>query len=306
MPRRQIIPPSQRERELFIAANTTQNEYSKPALAALYQQTVKEREQRQAELDKVFEHQLGLRTKQIEKRWDSQLDQPKRQADVEHTRVQTGNARAKEINGKTLIWGDDGRYHQPDIVGADPNAPPTGKLNEYQGKTVKFLKEMYLAEEQLKGKEKILANGYKDAALGLIPGGAGNILQNRHYKMANNVAETWVAAQLRDISGAVIGTEEHTKRMKLMMPQAGDSDAELKRKAIVRQTIMDGMKQSLGDQQDHAEYAKKQVLQGIKENQAKIDREMEGVPKDGKVYKNPANPKERRMWDANDKVWRDI
>jgi hypothetical protein len=90
------------------------------------------------------------------------------------------------------------------------------------------------------------------------------------------------------------------------MPTIGDDAEEIRRKAVIRDTIMDGMKRSMGTQANHADHARKTILDGLKATAAKIEAEMEGVPKDGKIYRNPANPKQRRQWDHEDKVWREL
>jgi hypothetical protein len=302
---RQIIPQSPREMELFRAYHTTTNEYSKPAIGALLAREVEQRKQRQDEVDKLFEADIKLRNDQTMKRFDQQADSAKRKADVKKTVVETATGRLKEIDGRPLEMGDDGIYRPPTIDGIDPNAPPAGKLTKEQGDTLKFLNQMYITAEQLKGKQKILAEGWASELAGKVPF-AGNALMERHYRMAKRAAEVWVAANLRDISGAVIGTKEHADQMKWIMPAIGDDAEEIRRKAVIRDTIMDGMKRSMGTQANHADHARKTILDGLKATAAKIEAEMEGVPKDGKIYRNPANPKQRRQWDHEDKVWREL
>jgi hypothetical protein len=304
---RQQIPPSDRERKLTADLyNPRTSDYAKPGLEALLKEEINKRVFQQGVIDKTHETETKNYHDLILKREDQRKDAAKNIVDVKKTDIDTQKARVEEINGKKVIWDENAKiYRQPVIEGVGTDDAPTGKLNEAQGKTVKFLRQQYLMSEQLKGKDHILSEGWKAELAGKVPF-AGNAMMERNYKMAKRAAEFWVAANLRDISGATIGSKEHSDQMKYLMPGIGDDAQEIKRKAAARQAVMDGMKQSLGDQQEHATYAYKQVQKGIKEEQENIANEMKDTPRDGKIYKNPANPKQRRMWDLNDKVWREL
>jgi hypothetical protein len=301
------IAPSDRERQLTADLyNPRTSDYAKPGLEAMLKEEIQKRVFQQGVIDKTHEAETKTYQDLILKREDQRSGAAKAAADVKKSDIDTQKARVEEINGRKVIWDEKaGIYRQPVIEGVGADAAPTGKLNKEQGDTVKFLRQQYLMSKQLEGKEQILAEGWKSELAGKVPF-AGNAMMERNYRMAKNAAEFWVAANLRDISGAVIGTKEHSDQMRWLMPRPGDDGAEIKRKAAARQAVMDGMKQSLGDQQDHADYAYKQVQKGIKEEQDKIASEMQDTPKDGKIYRNPANPKQRRQWDVNDKVWREL
>ena len=206
---------------------------------------------------------------------------PKTQAEIDHLnaqiaegKVRTQAARAQDISGK-VIMGDDGVYRRPKIEGSNSDAMPTAKLTKEQGDSVKFLTQMHLMGEQLKGKEKILAEGLKDEVAGKVPF-VGNSLMSRQYRMAKTAAETWVQANLRDISGAVIGTAEHTKQMQLLMPRYGDTAEDLTRKAQARNAIERGMYSGLGtdDARQVADYNKRQNIKELTDKRNEINAEM--------------------------------
>lgn len=297
--------PSKREMELraVLAANQG-NPYVGSSPAAVELQNLQEaRAKRQTYADERFKAEISQVNEQKKLRQQGLMDQDKRAADVAHTQVQTETARVKTINGREVVLGNDGVYHIPKIEGVDPNASPGGKLNETQADTVKFLRQQYLMSEQIKGKDHVLANpGIKDALAGRV--GINSALGN-DYRSANNAADLWIAANLRDISGATIGTKEHADQKRMLFPVYGDPPAEVRRKAEARNAIEEGMKQSLGSASDHADYAKKQVQESIQARRDAINDEMKGVVPSGvgdvKINKRTG---EKRTW--NGRNWEEI
>ena len=187
------------------------------------------------------------------------------------------------------------------VPGSKSGGPPQINMSKEQADNVKFLTQMYTSSAQLRGKEKLLAEGLKDELAGKVPF-VGNSLLGRDYRLAKRAAEFWVAANLRDVSGAVIGTKEHADQMKWLMPQVGDDDAALRDKEARRNSVISGMYGGLGKAQPAADYAKQQVYDNQADMQKKINEEMSHL-KDVPVGYVARNKKtgSSRVW--NGKNW---
>jgi len=186
--------------------------------------------------------------------------------------------------------------------GATGDGPPVAAkpLTEHQDKTQKFLTQMILGEKQLEGKEKILATSpLSDVANAF----GGNALLNRNYKIARGAADFSVAANLRDISGAVIGETEQVRQYKMNMPKLGDSDNEIAAKRERRKAIMDSMYGGLGeDGRALVDYSKKKMHERHDEVQRKINEEMSHLKNKPKGYRATKGGM-ARVWDG--KNWLD-
>jgi len=80
-------------------------------------------------------------------------------------------------------------------------------------------------------------------AQGILP----NILRGGDYQQYEQAARAWIAAILRQESGAAIPPEEMTNYMRTYFPQTGDSQATIDQKERSRQTAMQALQVSSGN-----------------------------------------------------------
>jgi len=80
-------------------------------------------------------------------------------------------------------------------------------------------------------------------AQGILP----NILRGGDYQQYDQAARAWIAAILRQESGAAIPPDELTNYMRTYFPQTGDSQATIDQKARSRQTAMQSLQVSSGN-----------------------------------------------------------
>lgn len=115
-----------------------------------------------------------------------------------------------------------------------------GKVPEYAAKSMGFASRMLRAEEQLRPVEQALT-GAGGQILESVGGNAGNFLQSESRQLARQAAENFVNSQLRDESGAAIGTQEGQKAFRQYFPQPGDSPAVIEQKRINRADAIKSM-----------------------------------------------------------------
>jgi hypothetical protein len=207
------------------------------------------REYEQARQNEAWKEQL-----QAKRAWD--LEQQKQKAGAaeniartEREQAQANAARLVDPDGK-MVMGPDGILRPPKTEGV-ANQLPTAKLNEADKKTVSFYSTMKLAEEQLKGKEQILATGLQDEALGKTPF-VGNALMRRQYRMAKNAAEMWVDQYNIHQTGAASRDNEWERRFRNTIPRFGDDATIIEQKRQAREGIMQGLYTGLGTQSGRA------------------------------------------------------
>jgi hypothetical protein len=248
-----LIPKSEREMQLEqeVGRQMMQApEYAPYGRKAQELATLKaNREYEQARQNEVWKEQL-----QAKRAWD--LEQQKQKAGAaeniartEREQAQANAARLVDPDGK-MVMGPDGVLRPPRTEGV-ANQLPTAKLNEADKKTVSFYSSMKLAEEQLKGKEQILANGLQDEALGKTPF-VGNALMRRQYRMAKNAAELWVDQYNIHQTGAASRDNEWDRRFRNTIPRYGDDAAAIEQKRQSREAIMQGLYTGLGTQSGRA------------------------------------------------------
>lgn len=75
---------------------------------------------------------------------------------------------------------------------------------------------------------------------------AGNYLTSNEYKQYMYAKDNWIAAQLRDESGAAIGTDEYVNADKQYFPQVGDSAEVIEQKRQLRKKAQEAMKTKMG------------------------------------------------------------
>ena len=124
------------------------------------------------------------------------------------------------------------------------------KFDQNQTKSASFGSKMLYAEGIILN---VMAQGYvptiEDVAgyalrpkLGLGTIGASTLARQYH-----NAAQAWVAAQLRDESGAAIGPTEYSNALRDYFPQVGDDAQTIANKRALREATVSGMINSAGD-----------------------------------------------------------
>ena len=158
-----------------------------------------------------------------------------------------------------------------------------------------------MAEEQLDGKDKILAEGLKDQLAGKVPF-AGNKVMSAQYRRAYAAAERFVQGFLRDVSGNAISPEEMVKHQNSFLPRYGDDPATIADKKTARENVIQGMYAGSGPGSAISDYQTKQRHNEQAATDARLNDEMKDAPKVvGKVLINPAKPNISRVW--NGKRW---
>lgn len=124
------------------------------------------------------------------------------------------------------------------------------KFDQNQTKAATFGSKMLYTEGIILN---VMAQGYvptvEDVAsyalrdkLGLGTIGADTLARQYH-----NAAQAWVAAQLRDESGAAIGPTEYSNALRDYFPQVGDDAKTIANKRALRESTVTGMINSSGD-----------------------------------------------------------
>ena len=298
-----VIPMSPEHLKIASAIAQAQargDQYLPALLAPRLQALEAERTQRQNEANEVFKSRLLQAAKQNELHLTGQMDAPKRIADIQKTQAEIDAARLQETEGK-LVRNDDGSYSPPRITGVDPNAAPFPKMTAEQAKDQKFHMWTSLAEEQLNGNDKILAEGLKDQLAGKVPF-AGNKVMSAKYRRTYAAAERFIQGFLRDISGAAIAPEEMAKHQATFLPRYGDDAATIADKKAARDNVINGFYSASGPGHVISDYYTKQRQDTQAATDERLNAEMKDAPKVvGKVLVNPAKPNLSRVW--NGKRW---
>ena len=295
-----VIPMSPEHLKIASAIAQAQargDQYLPALLAPRLQALEAERTQRQSEANEVFKSRLLQAAKQNELHLTGQMDAPKRIADVQKTQAEIDAARLQETEGK-MVRNDDGSYSPPRITGVDPNAAPFPKMTAEQAKDQKFHMWTSLAEEQLNGNDKILAEGLKDQLAGKVPFG-GNKVMSAKYRRTYAAAERFIQGFLRDISGAAIAPEEMAKHQATFLPRYGDDAATIADKKAARDNVINGFYSASGPGHVISDYYTKQRHDQQAATDERLNAEMKDAPKVvGKVLVNPAKPNISRVWNG--------
>lgn len=125
----------------------------------------------------------------------------------------------------------------------------TGKMTEVQAKASTYAARMELAEHNLKTLENE-GTGYWGRAMEGFPviGGtaATNWAKTENYQKFAQAKDNFIAALLRQESGAAIGKSEYQAADKQYFPQPGDSADVIKQKAATRAAAVEQMKRAAG------------------------------------------------------------
>jgi hypothetical protein len=218
---------------------------------------------------------------------------------LEELRQKINEGTVKVLDGRLIERGKDGVWKDvtPPTPGTTEGGPPSPKMTAEQSKALKFHGWTSLAEEQLRGKDKLLAEGLQQELLGKVPF-VGNRLQQAEYRRVRGAAERFVQGFLRDVSGAVIGPEEMVKHQKSFLPAYGDDEGTIHDKKIARDQIIGGLYAEAGPGRAIADWQKQDRDKKALAEHARLDKEMDtpNTPKIvGKIYKDTETGK-RRAW----------
>jgi len=251
------------------------------ALTPLLEQEVSNRSIRQKQREEAHKEQATHNRALDLKREDQLYGAPKTAADIAHIQQQIATGKIIQMEGRAYRVQDDGTLK--DITpGQSGDGPPQIKMTQDQSDTLKFYKMGKTAATQLEGKERLLAEGWKEELAGKVPF-AGNKLLSSQYRAAKYAAGLLVQADLRDTSGATIGTQEYKDRYELLIPKPGDDALAMQNKAEARQAVLEGQRLALGTARPMADYVDKEHAKTRAEKAATLNREMEGKDK-GKTY----------------------
>ena len=124
------------------------------------------------------------------------------------------------------------------------------KFDQNQTKSATFGSKMLYTEGIILN---VMAQGYvptvEDVASYALRDrlGLGTIGANTLARQYHNAAQAWVAAQLRDESGAAIGPTEYSNALRDYFPQVGDDAITITNKRALRESTVTGMINSSGD-----------------------------------------------------------
>ena len=171
----------------------------------------------------------------------------------------TGTPRPMQVDTQTLPGGitvvrADGKV---DILPA-PKMVEGKDLTEGQAKDAMFAARMTYNEGVI---NKVLSGGYKPGGIfefGFTP----ERLKSDDRKTYESSKENWIEANLRDLSGAAIGTDEYKKADLQYFPQAGDSAKQVQQKAKLRKIVENSLRAGIGRNSD---FYIQQILDGAQE-----------------------------------------
>lgn len=124
------------------------------------------------------------------------------------------------------------------------------KFDQNQTKSATFGSKMLYTEGIILN---VMAQGYVPsvedlAKIKLLDSiGLGTIGLSTEARQYHNAAQAWVAAQLRDESGAAIGPTEYSNALRDYFPQVGDDSDTIDNKRALRESTVTGMINSSGD-----------------------------------------------------------
>lgn len=167
-----------------------------------------------------------------------------RRADEAAARAATADARSAEAAQRSALeWT---ATHNPDGT-AKPNTTDP-KITEYQAKAAGFLGRMIQANSEFeqvpegsRDARTVLGQWFHDA----MPG-VENSLNSPERQMADQAARNFIAASLRQESGAAISAGEFENQYRIFFPAPGDGPEVLAQKAEARKQAIEGFRVSAG------------------------------------------------------------
>src|SRR6187455_2109545 len=241
-----------------------------------------------AQQNAVYQDKLKSRHDLIKLQEEQRQKAARDAADVAHVNQQTNTGNIIEMpDGKKYRQDASGKLRPIEIEGVtnDPSKPPSPKMTAEQAKSQKFHGWTSLAEEQMGGKEKLLADGLQQELAGKVPF-VGNKLQASEYRRVRGAAERFVQGFLRDISGAVISPEEMVKHQQTFLPRYGDDARAIADKKAAREQIINGLYASAGPGQKISDWETERRHTARAAQETKLNEEMSGKDKSKTYEKN--------------------
>lgn len=174
------------------------------------------------------------------------------------TNAQANAVRAKPVGVQTkapqgyqYVIGEDG---QPSlqIIPGGPADPANKPLTDEQAKALGFANRVKDANALLENPDVIRAStSYSSNSLASVPI-IGNSLVSEDYQQSDQARRDFINAVLRRESGAAISSGEFENANKQYLPQPGDSEKVIQRKAFARQRALQNLLLSAGPQSKSA------------------------------------------------------
>jgi hypothetical protein len=297
-------PYSEAERKATtLILQNPNNPYIAQQLAPLLAQEKAKRDLIDSQNAKQYESDILQHRTMIEKRQEQIATQAKR--------IQEGQKGEQELAKPNTIKTETGEDLQLDQAtgkwvplprGGPPtdlSVPPNVKLSETQQKALTYHQWAQQADDVMKGKDMMLANGLGQEMTGKIPF-VGNKWQGEEYRRAKDAANAFVLAFMRSTSGAAYGEKERLDHANAMIPRYGDSPAQLADKAAQRRSFIAAEQAGLPQQlKDHLNYKRTTEQATNQRGQEAVDIEMQGVKPAGigdtKINKRTGV---KRVWDG--------
>ncbi len=119
-----------------------------------------------------------------------------------------------------------------------------GKMTEAQGKALQYSERMKLNEDVFK---KLEDNHFDAASIGTAANlWAPNIMRSEDAQKYDAARSNWVAAMLRQESGATITPDEYSRAYEQYFPRAGDTKAVVDQKRELRAKAQENMRKVAG------------------------------------------------------------
>ena len=145
------------------------------------------------------------------------------------------------VNGRPVLVASDGDIK--DMPGSSDSKP-----TEYQSKSAGFLGRMLRAEQQY----GTVPSDSRDARTTVgqwfhntLPD-VDAVFNSSDRNSADNAARDFISASLRQESGAAIGAEEFANQYRIFFPMPGDTEQQIKEKAVARKQAIEGFKIAAG------------------------------------------------------------
>jgi hypothetical protein len=140
---------------------------------------------------------------------------------------------------------------------ADPNAPQNqtaaNKPTEVQGKAASFLIRALGANKGYEGTNLGARNIFAQAVQDRTPNLTNTILNSGARQVANSAQDEFIAASLRQDSGAAIPPEEMERQRRIYFPMPGDGPEALQQKKMARMRAIEGLRMLAGPLREDAE-----------------------------------------------------
>lgn len=144
---------------------------------------------------------------------------------------------------------------QRQAAAAERAAEAQAKPTEFQSKSAGFLGRMMQAEHDFGLIPEADRGGRslpRQSLHNILPGVENTFVNSENRQKADQAVENFIAASLRQESGAAISPMEFTRQYKIFFPAPGDSEEVLAQKAAARKQAIEGFRIAAGPLADEA------------------------------------------------------